>query len=44
MDSIGCPQINWCTYGDSVAEKEKIYMGEKTVSSTSGAWKTGQLH
>ena len=43
MDGIGCPQINSCTYGDSVT-KENIYMGEKTVSSTNGAWKTEQLH
>ena len=28
----------------SLAKKAKIYNGEKTISSTSGAGKTGQLH
>ena len=44
MNRIGCPKINSCICGHSVTEEEKIYMGEKIVSSTHGAWKTGQLH
>ena len=28
----------------SLTKEAKIYNGEKTVSSTSGAGKTGQLH
>ena len=39
------PEINLCTHGHLIFDKEaKIYNGEKTVSSTSGAGKTGQLH
>ena len=33
------------TYGQLIYHKEgKMYNGEKTVSSISGAWKTGQLY
>ena len=39
------PEINPCTYGQLICDKEaRIYNGEKTVSSISGAGKTGQLH
>ena len=38
------PEINTCTYGHLIFDKEAgIYNGEKT-SSKSGAGKTGQLH
>ena len=42
---IESPEINPQTYGHFIFEKEaRIYNGEKTVSSTSGVGKTGQLH
>ena len=37
------PEINPCTFGQLIYEL-RIYNGEKTVSSISGAWTTGQLH
>ena len=39
-----CPETNTCTYGQSMTKEEGIYNGEKTVSSISGAGKTGELH
>ena len=42
---IESPEINPQTYGHFIFEKEaRIYNGEKTASSISGARKTGQLH
>ena len=42
---IESPDINAHTYGHLIFIKEaRIYKGEKTVSSISGAGKTGQLH
>ena len=39
------PEINPHTYGHLILIKEaRIYNGEKTASSISGAGKTGQLH
>ena len=39
------PEINPCTYDTLFFTKEaRIYNGTKTVSSISGAGKTGQLH
>ena len=39
------PEINQCTSGNLIYDKEgKNVHGEKTVSSTSGAGKTSQLH
>ena len=39
-------EINPCTYGHLIFDKEgkNIQWTKKTVSSTSGAGKTGQLH
>ena len=43
-NKIESPEINPCTFGHLTLVKEaKIYNGEKTVSLTSGAGKTGQL-
>ena len=41
---IESPEINPCTYGHtlSLTKEARIYNGEKTVSLTSGAGKTGQ--
>ena len=37
------PEINQCTYGHlSLTKEPRIYNGEKTISLTSGAGKTGQ--
>ena len=42
---IESPEINPCTYFTlSLIKEARIYTGEKTVSSISGAAKTGQLH
>ena len=42
---IGNPEINPCTYGQLIYDKEaRIYNLEKTVSSISGTGKTRQLH
>ena len=42
---IESPEINPHTYGQlPMTEEARIYNGEKTVSSISGAGKTGQLH
>ena len=44
-NKIESPEINPCTFGHLTLVKEaKIYNGEKTISSTSGAGKTGQPH
>ena len=42
---IESPEINSRTYGTlSLIKEARIYNGEKTASSISGAAKTGQLH
>ena len=43
---IESPRINPRTYGNilSLIKEARIYNGEKTASSLSGAGKTGQLH
>ena len=38
------PEINPCTYTQSMIKEARIYNVEKTVYSVSGAGKTGQLH
>ena len=44
-NKIESPEINPCTYGYLIFEKEtRIYNGAKTASSINGAGKTGQLH
>ena len=40
---IECPEINPCTNGQSMTKEARLYNGEMTVSSVSGAGKTGQL-
>ena len=41
---IESPEINPCTYGHtlSLTKEARIYNGEKTISLTGGAGKTGQ--
>ena len=43
-NKIESPEINPCTYGNLIFDKggKKKYNGEKTISLTSGAGKTGQ--
>ena len=43
-DRTESPEINSCTYGQSMTKEARIYNGEKTITSISGAGKTGQLH
>ena len=43
-NKIESPEINPHTYGQSTTKEGRIYNGEKTASSISGAGKTGQLH
>ena len=39
------PERNPCTYSHlSLIKEARVYIGEKTASSISGAGKTGQLH
>ena len=41
---LECPEINPCTYGQQIYNKEsKAYNGEKIVSSIGGSGKIGQL-
>ena len=41
---IEIQEINTGAYGQSTTKEARIYNGEKTASSISGAGKTGQLH
>ena len=41
---IKSPEINPRTYDQSMTKEARLYSGEKTVSSISGAGKTGELH
>ena len=43
-NKIESPELNPRIYGQLIDKEAKIYNGEKTVSSISGAGKTGQLH
>ena len=44
MNRIQSPGINPCTCGQSTTKEARRNDGKKTVSSISGAEKTGQLH
>ena len=45
MEQNRKPRTNGCTYGHLIFDKEaKIYYGEKTISLTRGAGKTGKPH
>ena len=44
MNRIESPEINPHTYGQSLTKEARICNGEKTVSSISGAGKSGQLY
>ena len=44
MEQDRKPGVRQCTYGQSMTEKARLYNGGKTVTSISGAGKTGQLH